>query len=322
MRVLIADDNVDLTKSLAMLLREWRFEALQANNGTTAMAALRDPDAPTLALLDWVMPGMNGIEICREIRKDVDRPYTYVILMTGRGGKQQMLTGLTAGADDYLIKPVDPKELYARLTTAKRILDLQDQLLATQRRLREQATRDSLTGLWNRAVILDILQREHTRGCREGHGMAVIMADIDHFKRINDSLGHLAGDRVLRHVAQRLQTAVRPYDAVGRYGGEEFLVVLPRCDADISLTLAQRLCRCVAAEPAIAGGRAVPVTISLGVAAWDGEASAQEVVRLVDEAMYRAKREGRNRAVAAVSGLGIADCRLQIADLNANSLAN
>jgi two-component system cell cycle response regulator len=142
MRVLIADDNVGLTKLLAILLREWRFDAVQAYDGTAAMYLLRDPEAPTLALLDWDMPGMNGIEICREIRKDVDRPYTYVILMTGRGGKQQMLTGLTAGADDYLIKPVDPNELHARLTAAKRILDLQDQLLATQRRLREQATRD------------------------------------------------------------------------------------------------------------------------------------------------------------------------------------
>jgi two-component system cell cycle response regulator len=309
MRVLIADDNVDLTKSLAILLREWRFDAVQAYDGTAAMALLRDPEAPTLALLDWDMPGMNGMEICREIRKDVDRPYTYVILITGRGGRDEMLTGLTAGADDYLIKPVDPKELHARLTTGKRILDLQDQLLATQRRLREQATRDSLTGLWNRAVILDILQRELTRGRREGHGMAVIMADIDHFKKINDSLGHLAGDRVLRHIAQRLQTAVRPYDAVGRYGGEEFLVVLPRCDAEVSLTLAERLRRCVAVEPANVAGKAIPVTISVGVAAWDGEASAQEVLRLADEAMYRAKREGRNRAVAAGSGLSLVSSR-------------
>jgi diguanylate cyclase (GGDEF)-like protein len=305
MRVLVADDNIDLTKSLAILLREWGFEAVQVYDGTAAMALLRDREAPTLALLDWVMPGMNGMEICREIRKDVDRPYTYVILMTGRGGKEQMLTGLTAGADDYLIKPVDPMELHARLNTGKRILDLQEQLLATQRRLREQATRDSLTGLWNRAVILDILQREHARGRREGHRMAVIMADIDHFKKVNDSLGHLAGDRVLRQIAQRLQTAVRPYDAVGRYGGEEFLVVLPRCDTDISLALAQRLRRCISAAPANVAGQAVLVTISLGVAAWDGEASAQEVLKLADEAMYRAKREGRNRAVAAFSGLSL-----------------
>ena len=167
MRVLVADDNIDLTKSLAILLREWGFEAVQVYDGTAAMALLRDPEAPTLALLDWDMPGVNGIEICREIRKDVDRPYTYVVLMTGRGSKDEMLTGLTVGADDYLIKPVDPKELHARLNTGKRILDLQDQLLATQRQLREQATRDSLTGLWNRAVILDILQREHTISCNE-----------------------------------------------------------------------------------------------------------------------------------------------------------
>ena len=129
--------------------------------------------------------------------------------------------------------------------------------------------------------------------------MAVIIADIDHFKKINDSLGHLAGDRVLRQIAQRLQTAVRPYDVVGRYGGEEFLIVLPHCDADFSLALADRLRCCVALEPANVAGEVVPVTISLGTAAWDGNASAQELLQIADNALYQAKAEGRNRAVAA-----------------------
>lgn len=296
MRVLIADDNKDLTASLALLLREWKFEPVEASDGTAALALLRAADAPALAVLDWIMPGVNGINICQALRQETEKPYTYIILMTGRGGKEQMLDGLKAGADDYLIKPVDPNELHARLTTGKRILDLQEQLLATQRLLREQAMHDSLTGLWNRPVILEILQRELAQSRRGDLKLSLIMADVDHFKDINDTFGHLVGDQVLRETAQRLRAALRPYDTMGRYGGEEFLIVLPGCDAEVSFGLAERLRRCVEAKPTRSEGRTIAVTISLGLAAWDGHVSPQELLRHADEAMYRAKAEGRNRA--------------------------
>src|SRR5882724_7739117 len=142
MRVLIADDDAAATHTLAILMRHWGFEPVTVNNGTAAMGLLRGPQPPTLAVLDWFMPGLNGLDVCREIRKATDRPYTYVVLVTGRGGREQLIDGLQAGADDYLMKPVDPNELRARLVTGKRILDLQEQLLATQRQLREQASRD------------------------------------------------------------------------------------------------------------------------------------------------------------------------------------
>lgn len=301
MQVLIADDNKDLIESLVYLAQQWQFEAIAVRDGEAALAELRKTEGPTLALLDWVMPRINGIDVCRELRKDTSRPYCYVILMSGRGGKERMLEGLNAGADDYLIKPVDPNELHARLCTGKRILQLQEQLLQTQRLLQEQATRDSLTGLWNRAMIMETLQRERTRSHREGNALTILMADIDHFKTINDTHGHLIGDQVLRQTAQRLLNALRPYDSIGRYGGEEFLAVFPHCDAEIGLSLAERFRHCVDMQPVVTDGLEISVTLSLGVATWDGNSSATDLLRLADEAMYRAKLAGRNRAVAADS---------------------
>jgi two-component system, cell cycle response regulator len=294
MRVLIADDHPDSAESFAILLRAWGLEPIIVHDGLAALAFLRESTAPTLALLDWIMPGLDGLGVCREIRRETHRPYVYVILVTGRSGKAQMLDGLLAGADDYLVKPVDPNELHARLATARRILDLQDQLLATQRLLREQATRDSLTSLWNRAMILDTLQRELTRSQREHQPLAVIMADIDHFKQINDDHGHFMGDQVLRQTAQRLQGVLRPYDTVGRYGGEEFLIVLSGCDTSAALTLAERLRHCLDSEPITEGDRAFHVTLSLGVCAWDGHMTAQALLQTADGALYEAKRAGRN----------------------------
>jgi two-component system, cell cycle response regulator len=305
MRVLIADDDKDSAQSLALLLWTWGFEPTTVHEGRSALNLLREKDAPNLALLDWIMPGADGVDICRELRKETNRPYTYVIMVTGQGGKDQMLDGLKAGADDYLVKPVDSHELRARLSTAKRILDLQASLLATQHLLREQASRDSLTVIWNRRCILESLERELTRSQREAEPVAIIMADIDHFKQINDTHGHLGGDSVLRQVAQRLIAVLRPYDAVGRYGGEEFLVVLPHCGLREAFVLAERLRHCVDAAPIEFANKTIHVTLSLGIAVWDGEMTAQELLQTSDTAMYQAKRAGRNCAFGAkVSGEG------------------
>jgi diguanylate cyclase (GGDEF)-like protein len=302
MRILVADDNKDTAQTLGYLLAKRGFQPLLVNDGLQALAQLQRPDAPALAALDWKMPGMNGIEVCRQIRKEATAPYPYLILVTGEGTKEQLLEGLTSGADDYLLKPVDPNELYARLVTGKRILDLQEQLLATQRLLRQQATRDSLTGLLNRATILETLDREMVRSRRERRSLTIIMADIDHFKTINDTHGHVVGDRVLRDTAQRLISVLRPYDTTGRYGGEEFLTILAGCGGDRSMGLANRLRCAVEVEPVVSNGRAIPVTLSLGVAVWDGRSSSQELVQFADAALYRAKRDGRNRiAMAAIA---------------------
>lgn len=245
------------------------------------------------------MPGVNGIDICAEVRKDTTRPYRYLILVTGRGSKEEMLDGLCEGADDYLVKPIDIKELRARLNTGKRILHLQEQLLESQNRLRELATRDSLTGLWNRATILEILDRQLARCTRDGQALGLIMGDLDHFKHINDTHGHLVGDQVLRQTGQRLLAVLRPYDYVGRYGGEEFVAVLPGCGPEKSLRLAERLRHAVDSEPVWIDGASIATTVSLGVAAWNNKMRSRDLVHSADQALYQAKNAGRNQAVLA-----------------------
>jgi two-component system cell cycle response regulator len=289
MRILIAEDHPHLGLLLREQLRPWGYEAVLVHDGCAALEAICAADAPRLALLDWLMPGMDGIEVCRRIRAESADSYAYLILMTGQGGRQQMLEGLEAGADEFLTKPVEPAELKARLGSGRRIIDMQEQL-------RDQASRDGLTGLWNRAATLNILTRELDRAQREGQPLAVVLADLDHFKRINDTFGHLAGDGVLRHTARRMLGSLRPYDVVGRYGGEEFLIILPGCGSAAALGLAERLRRCVGADPVEAEGADVSVTLSLGVAVTDGQANpdAVELLRAADMALYAAKRAGRN----------------------------
>jgi diguanylate cyclase (GGDEF)-like protein len=290
MRILIAEDHPQLGQLLCQQLHPWGYETIHVYDGRGALDVLRGPDAPQLALLDWLMPGCDGIEVCRRLRAEPSTSYPYLILMTGQGGRQQMLEGLEAGADEFLSKPVEPAELKARLGAARRIVAMQEQL-------REQASRDALTGLWNRAATLSFLERELERGRREGLPVAVVLADLDHFKRVNDTLGHLAGDAVLRQAARRMLGSLRPYDAVGRFGGEEFLIVLPGCDVSSALGLAERLRQCLIAERMEIEERAVQVTLSLGVAVSAGQAEldAVELLRAADSALYEAKRAGRNR---------------------------
>jgi len=290
MKILIAEDKEHVSRLLSDLLRAWGHESVVVHDGQAALEVLQGPDPPRLALLDWLMPGLDGIEVCRLLRQD-SASYPYLILITGQGGRQQLLDGLEAGADEFLTKPVDEAELKARLTAARRVVVLQE-------RLRELAMHDDLTGLWNRAAILGVLDRELARSRREKRPVGVILADLDHFKQINDSLGHLAGDRVLRQVAQRMLASLRSYDTVGRYGGEEFLIVLPGCDGAHALALAERLREQMAAEPIEVEGQRLPVTLSLGVAACaEAAKDAQVLLREADVALYAAKHAGRNRAV-------------------------
>jgi diguanylate cyclase (GGDEF)-like protein len=292
MRILIAEDHPQLGQLLCQQLHPWGYETIHVYDGRGALDVLRGPDAPRLALLDWLMPGLDGIELCRRLRAEAGASYPYLILMTGQGGRQQMLEGLEAGADEFLSKPVEPAELKARLGAARRIVAMQEQL-------RDQASRDALTGVWNRAAALSFLERELERARRQGQTLAVALADLDHFKRVNDTLGHFAGDAVLREAARRMLNSLRPYDAVGRYGGEEFLIVLPDCDADAALGLAERLRQCVTQERIEVEEREIQITLSLGVAALTGqvELDAVELLRAADSALYEAKRMGRNRVV-------------------------
>ncbi len=298
MRVLIAEDDPISRRVLEATLTRWGHEVIVACDGAEAWTVLQEPDAPKLAVLDWMMPEMDGLEVTRQVRELEREEYTYVLLLTARGRKTDIIAGLDAGADDYVTKPFDAGELQVRLHAADRILNLHAELLATRAALQEQATHDFLTGLWNRSATLAMLQKELTRSTREGSSVGVIVGDIDYFKTVNDSDGHHAGDMVLRKIAEVMTTTLRGCDLVGRYGGEEFLIVAPGCNTAETAQLADRLRQAVAGEAiAITPDKQISVTISLGVAALAElrDASSDELVRAADEAMYRAKAAGRNR---------------------------
>jgi diguanylate cyclase (GGDEF)-like protein len=297
--ILIADDSPVSRKILEASLKKWGFQVSSVTNGSEAWAVLQREDAPRMAILDWMMPGLSGPEVCAMVRQQRKRYYTYIILLTSRHEKEDLIAGMQAGADDYLIKPFDNNELKVRLTPGQRIVELQAKLLEAQELLREQATRDSLTRLWNRHAIFDILSRELARNQRDKSPLGIAMTDIDKFKSINDTHGHQAGDAVLREVANRLQGSIRAYDAVGRYGGEEFLVILPKCDPDQTIIAAERMRESIRASEIVIGERSLSVTASFGVTSLPGGIATgpERLIKLADEALYQAKAQGRNRTV-------------------------
>jgi diguanylate cyclase (GGDEF)-like protein len=303
MKVLLAEDDLLSRRILESQLRRWDLDVVTAVDGLEADRILAEPDAPRLAIIDWMMPGLDGPEVCRRIRARGMEPYTYVLLLTSKSDKQDVVGGLDAGADDYIVKPFDPQELRVRLRAGERILDLQTQLILAREQMRDLALHDSLTGIWNRGATLDSLARELSRAQRERGHVGVIMVDIDRFKNINDTLGHPAGDAVLREVTSRIKRSLRPYDTVGRMGGEEFLIVVPGCNALNALSQAERLRSVIAREPVQTSDGTVSVTVSMGVSvAEHGDLlNVESLIRTADLALYRAKRSGRNRVEAGFS---------------------
>lgn len=297
MQVLLAEDDPVSRRLLEVHLQQWGYQVVAAGDGDQAWAILQQADAPRLAVLDWMMPGLSGPEVCRRVRAQAKEPYTYILLLTARNQKEDLIEGMEAGSDDYVTKPFNAQELNVRLRAGRRIIELQAELVAAREALREQATRDALTWLWNRPAIMEILARELAKAGREGTAVGLIMADLDHFKHINDTCGHMAGDAVLREAARRMQASLRSYDAVGRYGGEEFLIVMPGSSNSSAVHLAERLRFAINREPVKLADRSFAVTISLGVTvALPGLPAAPEnLIRAADQALYRAKELGRNR---------------------------
>jgi diguanylate cyclase (GGDEF)-like protein len=296
-QILIADDSLVSRHLLDATLRKWGYEVVVACDGAEAWDILQRENAPPVAILDWVMPGLTGLEVCSQVRKRAREPYTYILLLTSKSHKEDLIEGMESGADDYITKPFDQHELKVRLRAGTRLVDLQAQLLSAREALREQATKDSLTRLWSRSSILEIMQRELSRGQRENSPVGVVLLDLDHFKAINDTYGHFAGDAVLKEATRRMQGAIREYDSMGRYGGEEFLVLFPGCDQQSTPERAERLRSCLASEPLLLNDISVTLTASFGAtAALPGvDNSSENLIRTADDAMYRAKRLGRNR---------------------------
>jgi diguanylate cyclase (GGDEF)-like protein len=307
MKVLIADDEAVSRWLLESSLRRWGYDVQVAHNGDEAWRMLQQPGAPQLVVFDWLMPGMDGLELCQAVRAHKLEPYTYIILLTTKRGQKDVVEGLEAGADDYISKPFDPQELKVRLRTGKRILYLMDQVIAAREAMRDLAMRDSLTGLWNRGAIFNMLTAEAARAARQGATLGVVLVDLDHFKMVNDTHGHDTGDVVLRHAADTLQGLVRPYDAVGRHGGEEFLVLLPGCDQINAVSQAERLRAALAGRTINTAAGPIELTASFGVTVLgrDCEIDPQTLFCAADAAMYRAKHNGRNRVEFEPSGQSV-----------------
>ena len=301
MKILVADDDAMSRRLLERTLLRVGYEVVAVVNGRQAVENLTGPDMPRLVLLDWMMPELDGPGVCREIRNRRDQSYVYMILLTSRESKEDVIAGLESGADDYLIKPFIADELKARLRVGERILHLEDRLVEAREQMRFKATHDHLTSLWNRGVIVDLLGRELTRSQRENVCTALILGDLDHFKNINDRYSHLVGDQVLREVARRLLHSVRSYDFVGRYGGEEFLIVLNNCRPDSALARAEEIRKSICTRPVQTDVGPLEVTMSSGLLRstdW-GHRPAEDLIHEADSALYAAKTAGRNRVQLA-----------------------
>lgn len=301
MRVLVADDDLVSRLMLQAAVEGLGHECLVARDGTRAWA-LYVEHGPDVLITDQMMPGVDGLELCRRIRDHQGSSYTYIVLATSLAGRADVLAGMEAGADDYLTKPLDPFDLETRLVAARRVTALHAELDRYRRDLAHLACTDPLTQLRNRLSLDGDLAAIHARSQRHGRPYAVAMCDVDHFKSYNDTLGHQAGDQALHAVAAALTAQLRQGDVVYRYGGEEFLVIMPDQDLAAGTTAAERLRRAVEdlglAHPA--SPTAGVVTVSIGVAASTGVGQAGvELLKASDDALYRAKSAGRNRVRAS-----------------------
>lgn len=297
--VLIAEDDRVFRTLLQTWLERWGYKTTLAEDGAAAWRELQVEHHPRLLLLDWMMPGMDGVEICRRIRAMSNEFYSYILVVTSKPDKEDAITALDAGADDYIVKPINVHELRARVQVGRRILLLQDELVRSREHLRRQATLDSLTGLLNRRGIIEALSEELARAARGVDCTGILMLDIDKFKHINDCYGHQAGDAILAEFGSRVTAALRNYDKVGRYGGEEFLAILPDCEPGLVASIAERIRSRIAANPFLTPSGEMPVTVSIG-AAVSGPSQfldAERAIRKADFAMYGAKNKGRNCCV-------------------------
>ena len=297
-RVLVAEGDSDTRLCLLYLLREWGFSVVGTTDGIEALGVVELQQPPDFFFINRSLAGINGIELCRRICDRLGEHSPCIFMMGRPTCRQDVVESLESGATEYLTTPFDEQELRARLIVAVRALDRQDNLISSREQFRDQATRDALTGVWNRRGILEILGRELDRAEHNGRSTGILMLDLDHFKNVNDAHGHLAGDLVLQETARRLCRKLRAYDRLGRYGGEEFLIVVPATNERELCELAERIRASIESEPVPTELIDVRITFSIGAAiAKPGDTSKAKLIAVADEALYEAKKLGRNRIV-------------------------
>lgn len=294
--ILIADDDRVTREYVGGLLRGHGMKVETVENGQQAVSRARDGSID-LVLLDIMMPGLDGLDSCRLIKSITQDGFLPVILLTGKTDTDSRVAGLRIGADDYVCKPFDERELLARVTNMLRIKRMHDHVNDAKARLATLAVQDELTGLYNYRYLHTRVHEEFKRAERYREPLACIMADIDYFKQVNDRFGHDAGDEVLREISARMRTAVREIDVVTRYGGEEFLLILPSTNFSGALSVADRVWRSIGTQPFTFGEGTHKITVSLGVAVFPSRdiKAKDHLVKAADRALYQAKQEGRNR---------------------------
>ncbi len=297
MKILIAEDDPTSRRILGAVLTKLGYDVVSVADGNEAWEELKKDSSPRLAVLDWMMPGLTGLEVCSKVRARGAEEYTYIILLTSNSSHEDIVEGMKSGADDYVVKPFNRSELEARVKAGLRIINLQSELLLAKEKIRVQSRTDALTGIANRRAIFDHLDGELNRSERERKNISIAMLDLDHFKSINDSYGHQAGDAVLKECVRRISSTIRPYDFLGRYGGEEFLLVLPGTDESNAMLVCERILEQVQAEPVVFKGISIPCTLSIGLATWSGREDVDKLIEASDKALYMAKDKGRNRVV-------------------------
>ena len=308
MRILIAEDDLTARTILTGILKKWGYDVMAVKDGKAAWEALQQPDAPRLVILDWMMPEMDGLGVIQLVRARISEQPPYIILLTSKDEKGDITSGLESGANDYIKKPFEHEELYARIRVGRRSVEMQTKLYETQQTLMHLATHDPLSGILNRRAILEQLskelsraRREESTGLRPRNPLSIGFFDIDHFKHINDQYGHQTGDEVLCEIAKTLQSHLRAYDVFGRLGGDEFLVVAPGSGDESYRQLFERILSTIAGCKIMTGAGEVSVTVSIGVASARPESSLDMLLDAADVAMYQAKRDGGNRVFYAES---------------------
>ena len=297
MKILIAEDDNVTRHILEKSVTEMDFEVVSCKNGHDAWKILQSENAPHLLILDWMMPGMDGLEICRKVREQAKEPYTFILLLTSKGEQDDFVKGMEAGADDYVVKPFNHNDLRVRLKAGRRIVELNEELLHVRDNLEKQATHDKLTGLYNRHFMVEILEKEFSRALRHQSDLSCLLLDLDNFKDVNDTFGHTFGDLVLREFSAGLEQNIRKSDISIRYGGEEFMVLLPNTGIAGAQNIAEKIRATCEKKRYDDGHNSTTVTVSIGIASIKQHQliDDKEIVACADKALYRSKAEGRNR---------------------------